>query len=118
MNFLLSALSSIPDLVCIVESRLSANIPNLNIALPNYLSFHRDRNHYGSSIIVYVKSHFFASKVYISSKIEFFSYLLSLIIALFQLALTTGLHPHLTIWIFYLTSSHPSIPPFFLILSF
>ena len=48
-------------------------------------------------------------------KLNFFSYLLSLIIALFQLALTTGLHLHLTIWIFYLRNS---IPPFFLILSF
>ena len=45
-------------------------------------------------------------------KLNFFSYLLSLIISLFQLALNTGLHSHLTIWIFCfdeLTSLNPSI---------
>ena len=43
-------------------------------------------------------------------KLNFFYYLLSLIIALFQLALTTSLNPHLMTSIFYLTSLHPSIP--------
>ena len=59
------------DVVCIVESWLSADIPNLDIALPNYLSFRCDRNCYGGGIVVFVKSHFFASKVYVSPKIEF-----------------------------------------------
>ena len=99
-------------LVCIVESWLSANIPNLDITLPNYLSFRHDGNWLGGGIVVFAKSHFIASKVYVSPKLNFFFYPLSLIIFPFQLALTTSLHSHLTIWIFCfdkLTSLNPSI---------
>ena len=54
-----------------VESWLSADIPNLHISLPNYLSFRRDNNHHGGGIVVLVKSHFIASEVYVSPEIEF-----------------------------------------------
>ena len=50
-------------------------------------------------------------------KLNFF-YLLSLIIAHFQLVLTTGLHLHLISWIIYVMRWYSSILPFFLILSF
>ena len=68
-----------------MESWLSADIPNIDVALPNYLLFHHDRNHYDGGIVVYVKSHFSTSEVYISSKIEFLLYLLILIIAHFSI---------------------------------
>ena len=45
-------------------------------------------------------------------KLNFFSHPLCLIITLFQLALITDLHPHLTIWISYLMTSNQLIPPF------
>ena len=45
-------------------------------------------------------------------KLNFFSYLLKLITAVFQLTLTTDLHPCLMICIPYLMTSHPIIPFF------
>ena len=69
MNYLLSALSSI--LICIVELWLSADIPNPDIALVNYILFVVIVNHHGDGIAVFVKSHFIVSEVYVSPKIEF-----------------------------------------------
>ena len=59
------------DLVCIMESWLSTDIPNPDIALANYILFRCDCNRHGDGIAVFVKSHFIVSKVYVSPKIEF-----------------------------------------------
>ena len=55
-----------------MKSWLSADIPNPDIALPNYLLFHHDCNCHSGGIVVFVKSHFIVSEVYVSLKIEFF----------------------------------------------
>lgn len=99
-----------------MESWLSTDVLNLDIALPNDL-FHCDHNCNGGGIVVYVKSHLTTSIVHVSPQLNFF-YLLSLIIGDVQLVLTPGLHLHLTTWIIYLMKSNLSITPFILILSF
>ena len=57
------------DLIFIMETWLSSDIPNLDIALPNDLSFCCDRNHHGGGIVVYVKFDFITSEANVCPKI-------------------------------------------------
>ena len=58
-----------------MESWLSANpdiaLLNYLLLIINYVLFHHDRNHHGGGIVVFVKSHFIVSEVYVSPKSEF-----------------------------------------------
>ena len=94
-----------------MESWVSADIPNPDIALPNCLLFCHDCNHHGGGggIVVYINSHLTTSVVHVYVKLNFFLLSIKLIIAHFHLALTTNLHVLLTTKIIYLMNSNPSI---------
>ena len=95
-----------------MESWQSFDIPNLDIALPNYLSFCCDRNCHGSGIVVFVKSHIIAFEVYVSPKIEFL--LLSINLNHYFFSIGTNYQPSspsddLNLLLDELTSLNPSI---------
>ena len=43
-----------PDIICITESWLSADILNSEISIPGYVCFRGDRNRHGGGVIIYV----------------------------------------------------------------
>ena len=47
-----------PDIVCIVETRLSADIMDVEITIPSYVSCRADRDRHGGGIIIYIKDRF------------------------------------------------------------
>ena len=50
-------LTSNPDVICIVESWLCADISDNEIFLPSYYTVRLDRNRHGGGIIMYIKDH-------------------------------------------------------------
>ena len=47
-----------PDIVCIVESWLSADITDEEIAIPSFAPCQADRDRHGGGIIIYIKNSF------------------------------------------------------------
>ena len=47
-----------PDMICIVETWLCADVLDSEIALPGYQVYRRDRNRHGGGILIYVRDHF------------------------------------------------------------
>ena len=43
-----------PDIICITESWLSADILDSEISIPGYVCFRGDRNRHGGGVIIYV----------------------------------------------------------------
>lgn len=50
-----------PDMICIVETWLCADILDSEIALPGYQVYRRDRNRHGGGILIYIRDHFVCS---------------------------------------------------------
>ena len=46
-----------PDIICIVESRLCADISDNEVALPGYQVYRRDRNRHGGGILFILGIH-------------------------------------------------------------
>ena len=69
----LSAICSIhsPDIICIVESWLSPDIPNFELFLPNYSTFRCDRNRHGGGILIYTKCSLRVSEIQLNTNLEF-----------------------------------------------
>ena len=59
-----------PDLVCIIESWLSSDIPDTKIFIHNYTVHCRDRNRHGSGILIYIKSTFLTTVLPSPTNIE------------------------------------------------
>ena len=56
-----------PDVICIVESWLSTEIHDTEIAICGYHSYRLDRNRHGGGVIVYVRSCFVTTLVPVPS---------------------------------------------------
>ena len=69
----LSAICSIhsPDIICIVESWLSPDIPNSELFLPNYSTFRCDRNRRGGGILIYTKCSLCVTEIQLITNLEF-----------------------------------------------
>lgn len=46
------------DVICVSESHLSSEVPDIDINLPSYNVFRRDRNRHGGGVMIYVRDHF------------------------------------------------------------
>ena len=51
------------DVLAVTETHLSKDIPDHDIALPNYQLFRKDRNRHGGGVCLYVKDEIAASKI-------------------------------------------------------
>ena len=47
-----------PDMLCIVETWLCADVLDSEIALPGYQVYRKDRNRHGGGVLIYVRDHF------------------------------------------------------------
>ena len=47
-----------PDVICIVETWLCADVLDSEIALPGYQVYGRDRNRHGGGVLIYVRNNF------------------------------------------------------------
>ena len=47
-----------PDVVSIVESWLCADIPDIEISIPGYHAFRKDRHRHGGGVLLYIKDTF------------------------------------------------------------
>ena len=45
-----------PHLVCLTETKLSADVDDNLISIPGYSIVHRDRNHHGGGVAIYFKT--------------------------------------------------------------
>ena len=87
-----------PDVICIVESWLSTEIHDTEIAICGYHSYRLDRNRHSGGIIVYVRSCFVTTLVSVPSRV----------LEIISLTVSNGIGK-VCISVFYCPPSSPSL---------